>query len=197
MRQGDRNIIPVLLNLFHRIEQRLDGRPTLVVLDEAWLMLAHPVFASQLEEWLRVLRKRNAAVVLATQTISEIVDSPLRGVILESCVTKVFLPNPEAARTESSRAAYRAAGLTDREIEIISVAIPRRDYYVSSHDGRRLIDLGLGPVTLAFIGRAGEKVRVQVEKLEERYHDEWPAAWLAEQGLSEWARYWKSTQRRA
>ena len=192
MRKGDRDIIPVLLYLFHRIERRLDGRPTLVLLDEAWLMLGHPLFSQKLEEWLRVLRKRNAAVVLATQTISEIVESPLRNVILESCVTKMFLPNPEAARTEASRSAYRAAGLTEREIQILADSVPRRDYYVASHDGRRLIDLGLGPVALAFLAASGEKVRKRVGELEERFGEEWPAAWLSEQGLSEWAEYWKS-----
>ncbi len=190
MKEGDHNVIPVLLYLFHRIEQQLDGRPTLVVLDEAWLMLGHGVFAAKLEEWLRVLRKRNAAVVLATQTIAEIVDSPLKNVILESCVTKVFLPNVEAGRSDAIRSAYEAAGLSEREIEILTEAIPQRDYYVASRDGRRLIDLGLGPVTLAFVAQTGEAVMRHIDALENEFNSDWPAAWLREQRLDDWADFW-------
>ena len=85
MAMGQKVLIPVLLYLFHRIDQRLDGRPTLVVLDEAWIMLANELFGAKIEEWLRTLRKKNAAVMLATQSLTEVANSPYRDVILESC----------------------------------------------------------------------------------------------------------------
>ena len=96
MGMGPKVTIPVLTYLFHRIEQRLDGRPTLIIIDEAWVVLANATFGAKLEEWLRTLRKKNAAVVLATQSLSEIANSPYRDVILESCPTKLYLPNAEA-----------------------------------------------------------------------------------------------------
>ena len=92
---------PVITYLFHRIDQRLDGRPTLIILDEAWIMLAQSLFGAKIEEWLRTLRKKNAAVVLATQRLSEIANSPHRNVILESCPTRIYLPNPEATNAAS------------------------------------------------------------------------------------------------
>jgi hypothetical protein len=76
--------------------RRLDGRPTLIVLDEAWVLLANGAFGAKIEEWLRTLRKKNAAMVLATQSLTEVANSPVRDVILESCPTKILLPNPEA-----------------------------------------------------------------------------------------------------
>ena len=58
MAMGAKVLIPVLLYLFHRIDQRLDGKPTLVVIDEAWIMLANELFGAKIEEWLRTLRKK-------------------------------------------------------------------------------------------------------------------------------------------
>jgi type IV secretion system protein TrbE len=72
MAMGPKVVVPVATYLFHRIDQRLDGRPTLIILDEAWIMLTNSVFGAKIEEWLRTLRKENAAVVLATQSLSEI-----------------------------------------------------------------------------------------------------------------------------
>src|SRR3546814_10895871 len=70
MNMGERNLVPVLTYLFRRIEKRLTGAPSLIILDEAWLMLGHPLFRDKIREWLKVLRKANCAVVLATQSIS-------------------------------------------------------------------------------------------------------------------------------
>ena len=69
MAMGPKVVVPVATYLFHRIDQRLDGRPTLIILDEAWIMLTNSVFGAKIEEWLRTLRKKNAAVVLATQSL--------------------------------------------------------------------------------------------------------------------------------
>ena len=104
MGMGPKVTIPVLTYLFHRIEQRLDGRPTLIIIDEAWIALANATFGMKLEEWLRTFRKKNAAVVLATQSLSEIANSPYRDVILESCPTKLYLPNAEAEEPADPRA---------------------------------------------------------------------------------------------
>jgi len=100
---GEKNLVPVLLYLFHRVQRRLvEGRPTLVALGEAWLALSHSLFREKIREWLKTLRKSNGAAVLETQSISDITNSPIRDVIIESCLTKIFLPNTEA-RTEHDR----------------------------------------------------------------------------------------------
>jgi type IV secretion system protein VirB4 len=74
---GERSLIPVLLDLFWRFERSLDGAPALLLLDEAWIMLGHPVFREKIREWLKVLRKANCAVVLATQSLSDAARSGL------------------------------------------------------------------------------------------------------------------------
>ncbi len=68
---------PALLHLFDRLEERFDGRPTLLVLDEAWLFLDSPLFAARIREWLKTLRKKNVAVVFATQSLADVADSAI------------------------------------------------------------------------------------------------------------------------
>ncbi len=184
-----RNVVPVLLYLFHRIEQRLDGRPTLLVLDEAWTFIDNSLFAEKIRDWLKTLRKKNAAVIFATQSVSDVLEKPITSAIMESCLTKIFLPNPEA-RSQNSSAAYRKIGLTDRQIEILSFAIPKRQYYYSSPNGQRLFDLGLGPVALSFLGASGKEDLTTVRQLVDLYGDDWPAEWLYQRGEREAAAIW-------
>jgi type IV secretory pathway VirB4 component len=73
----------VLAYLFHRIEGRLDGRPTLLIVDEGWLALDDEGFAGQLREWLKTLRKKNASVIFATQSLSDIDGSAIAPAIIE------------------------------------------------------------------------------------------------------------------
>jgi type IV secretion system protein VirB4 len=189
LRLGPANVIPVLLYLFHRIEQRLTGAPSLLVLEEAWLLLDHPIFARKIEEWLRVLRKRNCAVVLASQSLAEVYASPKRDLLLESCPTKIFLPNPEA-RSAHSSTQYRDLGLTSRQIDLIADSVPKRHYYVLSPLGRRLIELALGPIALSFIGVSAPSDRRRAQTLIDEQGDGWPSAWLRERGLSAAAEEW-------
>jgi type IV secretion system protein VirB4 len=139
----------VLSYLFHRIEARLAGWPTLIIIDEGWLALDNPGFAGQLREWLKTLRKKNASVVFATQSLADIESSAIAPAIVESCPTRIFLAN-ERAFEPQIMAIYRRFGLNDRQIEILARATPRRDYYCQSRRGNRLFELGLGEAALAF-----------------------------------------------
>ena len=186
----DRIALPVLLYLFRRIEQRLDGRPTLIEIDEAWLALMHSLFGARVNQWLLTLRKQNAAVVLATQSPAQLAQLEHRHTVVDSCPTKIYLPNPDAT-TAAQAPLYRDLGLNAREIAIIGQAIPKRQYYLKSPRGSRLFELGLGPVALSFLapapGAAMEETRNQIEALMAQEGTTWPAAWLEARGLSSWA----------
>jgi type IV secretion system protein TrbE len=142
---------PVLAYLFHRLEQRFDGRAALLLLDEAWLFLDNPLFAARIREWLKVLRKKNVAVIFATQSLADIDRSSIAPAIVESCPQRIFLPNDRAVEPQA-RAAYERFGLNGRQIELIARATPKRDYYLQSRRGNRLFELKLGPVALALCG---------------------------------------------
>ncbi len=150
MSLGEEAIVPALDYLFHRVEQGLDGSPTLMILDEAWLFLRHPTFMLRLQEWLKTLRKKNVYVVFATQEIADAAGSPILPTILSACPTKIYLPNEEAL-TPHIAASYAGFGLTETEITILSEAQKKRDYYYRSVRGRRLFTLDLGPAALAFV----------------------------------------------
>lgn len=183
MTMGERRLLPVLTYLFRRIERRLSGVPSLIILDEAWLMLGHPVFREKIREWLKVLRKANCAVVLATQSISDAERSGIIDVLKESCPTKICLPNG-SARDIGTREFYERIGFNERQIEIVATARPKRDYYVVSPDGRRLFDMALGPLTLSFVGASGKDDLKRIRALRNEHGNDWPSVWLKGRGVS-------------
>ncbi len=176
----------VLSYLFHRIEGRLDGSPTLIIIDEGWLVLDSPAFAAQLREWLKTLRKKNASVIFATQSLADIETSSIAPAIIESCPTRIFLPNERAIEPQIA-AIYQRFGLNDRQIEILSRATPKRDYYCQSRRGNRLFELGLGEVALAFTATSSKTDQLRIDALmQEHGASGFAAAWLRARGLP-WA----------
>jgi type IV secretion/conjugal transfer VirB4 family ATPase len=176
----------VLAYLFHRIEGRLDGRPTLLIIDEGWLALDDAGFAGQLREWLKTLRNKNASVIFATQSLSDIDASAIAPAIIESCPTRLFLPNERAIEPQIS-AIYRRFGLNDRQIEILAHATPKRDYYCQSRRGNRLFELGLGEVALAFTAASSKSDHAAIARILAEYgHGGFAEAWLRERGVG-WA----------
>jgi type IV secretion system protein VirB4 len=157
-------VAPVLTYLFHRLEERFTGRPTLLILDEAWVFLDHPLFAARIREWLKVLRKKNVAVLFATQSLADISESSIAPAIIESCPQRILLPNDRAIEPQS-RAAYERFGLNERQIELIARATPKRDYYLQSARGNRLFELGLGPIALALCGASDPESQGRIDRL--------------------------------
>ena len=176
----------VLSYLFHRIADRLDGRPTLLIIDEGWLALDDKGFSEQLREWLKTLRKKNASVVFATQSLADIDGSTIAPAIIESCPTRIFLPNDRALEPQIATI-YRRFGLNDRQIEILTRAAPKRDYYCQSRRGNRLFELGLSEVALAFTAASSKSDQAAIAKIiAEHGRDGFAAAWLSHKGL-DWA----------
>lgn len=172
----------VLAYLFHRIGDRLDGRPTLMIVDEGWLALDDADFAGQLREWLKTLRKKNASVVFATQSLSDIDGSDIAPAIIESCPTRLLLPNERAIEPQIT-AIYRRFGLNDRQIELLSRATPKRDYYCQSRRGNRMFELGLGEVALAFAAASSKTDQAAIDRLlTEHGREAFVPAWLQHRG---------------
>lgn len=180
---GEKYGLPVLLYLFRRIERALHGQPAVIILDEAWIMLGNPVFREKIREWLKVLRKANCAVIMATQSLTDAAGSGILDVILEATATKIFLPNIYA-RDEDTAALYARMGLNRRQIDIIAGAIPKRHYYVVSEKGRRLVELALGPLALSFVGVSDKDAVAGIKELERRHGERWVKEWLRNRNLA-------------
>ena len=183
MNQPDKYRIPILLYLFKRIQDALKGQPSVIVLDEAWIMLSNEVFREKIREWLKVLRKANCSVIMATQSISDASNSGIMDVISESTATKIFLPN-NTAKNEDTSEMYRKLGLNTRQISIIANAVPKRDYYVVSSEGRRLFSLALQKLTLAFVAVSDKEAIADIKSLEKQYGDSWINYYLREKNLN-------------
>lgn len=182
----------VLSYLFHRIEiDRLDGSPTLIILDECWLMLQNKQFSQQMAMWLRTLRKKNASVVFATQSIADVQSSNIFPVILESCYSKIFLPNPNATE-EKNKNIYYAFGLNDKEIRIIAEAVSKKEYYFKNPNGSRKYDLRLGPKTLFWVASSSTEDQNLAKKILKVKGKKHFAYWMyASKGLTAYANEYK------
>ncbi len=135
--------------LFERIRLDLDGQPTLIYIEEAWAALTDPQFAPHLETWLRTLAKRNACLILATQSLSEIARSPAASVLLENAPTRILLPNPHA---HAQQHLYRELlGLGASDLDRIAQATPHRHYFVRTPRGGHVLDVRFPPALLAHL----------------------------------------------
>ncbi len=171
-------VMPVLSYLFHRLEQRFNAAvPTLLVLDEAWLFLDHPAFAAKIREWLKVLRKKSVSVIFATQSLADVDASPIVATIKEACLTKIYLPNASALNDDIA-AVYRKFGLNDRQLRILQHSRPRKDYYLTSPEGNRLFDLGLGPLALAYCAATSMEVQTLAKAIHREHPDDFNVRYL-------------------
>jgi type IV secretion system protein VirB4 len=137
-----------------------------------------------------VLRKNNCAVVMATQSLSDVVNSPIRDAVLESCPTRLLLPNPEAD-SAMMRQLYRDyLRLDDAQVALIAGAERKRQYYYTSPTGTRLFELNLGPVALSFLGASSKPDLATIGTLRAAHRERWPAQWLEQRGLEEAAVRW-------
>ena len=172
-------VMPVLLYLFHVIEKNLTGEPTFIILDECWTFLDNPLFSEKIREWLKTMRKNNVSIIFATQNLEDIMRCSISSAIIESCYTKIFLPNP-LAQSGANDEVYRAFDLSGRDREIIAGARPKFDYYLVSKDGRRIFELALSPYALSFIAASSREDQSECERIKREHpKDEFMAHWLA------------------
>ncbi len=165
---------PVLLYLFHKVNLSLDGTPTIIVLDEAWALIDNKIFATKIKDWLKTLRKLNAMVIFATQSVEDATNSAISDTLIQQTATQIFLPNQKA--TDVYRKAFM---LSEREFNLLKTTDPGSRYFLVKQ-GRDVvvarIDLsGMEDVIMVLSGRA-ETVSVLDEVRAEVGDD--PEIWL-------------------
>ncbi len=131
---------PTLSYLFHRIQTSLDGTPTIVVLDEAWALIDNPIFAPKIKDWLKVMRKLNAMVIFATQSVEDATKSSISDTLVQQTATQIFLPNLRA-----TTAYQRMFMLSDKEFDLVKNTDPSSRFFIVKQDAQAAIariDLG-------------------------------------------------------
>ncbi|GAM65495.1 conjugative transfer protein trbE [Vibrio ishigakensis] len=182
MSRGENDLVPVLLYLFRCIERQLDGSPSFIFIDEGWIALGHPAFREMIREWLKELRKANCVVVLATQSLTDAINSGILDVLIESCPTQIFLPNIKAQQFADT---YAQFGLNEKQIELIANAVPKREYYINQPVGGRLVNLSLDKLALAFVGASDKEKVAHVKQLVAEHKENWYLHYLKQEKILE------------
>ena len=106
---------PLVMYLFHRIEQLIDGRRVQIFMDEFWKLLLDEFFEDLAQNKLKVIRKQNGILTFGTQSAKDVLNSPIAHSIIEQCATMIFMPNPKAAHKDY----VDGLKLTEREFQLI------------------------------------------------------------------------------
>ncbi len=165
---------PVLLYIFQRINASLDGTPTMIILDEAWALIDNPVFAPKIKDWLKVLRKLNAFVVFATQSVEDASKSSISDTLVQQTATQIYLPNLKA--TEVYRDVFM---LTVRELGLVKNLDPSSRFFLIKQDSGGVIARtefgGMSDAINILSGRA-DTVRL-LDQIREKVGDN-PLQWM-------------------
>ena len=174
---------PVLMYLFHRIEDCLDGSPTMILIDEAWKALDDPMFAQRIRNWMKTLRKRNGMVGFATQSAADALNSSISSAIVEQTATAIFMPNSKAREEEYCT----GFGLSAQELEFVrSLPAHSRCFLVRHANSSVVVRLDLSgmPDILTILSGRESSVR-RLDELRASVGDD-PARWYPLLTRAEW-----------
>ena len=168
---------PVMMYLFHRIDERLDGSPAMILIDEGWKALDDEVFAARIRDWLKTLRKRNALVGFATQSARDALDSRISTALVEQTATMVFMPNARG-RAEDYCNGF---GLTEHELDLIrTLPAHSRCFLVRQSDASAVVRLDLSGMPDVLTVLSGRESTVRRLDMLRAKHGEEPAGWYGE-----------------
>ncbi|MGC1302533.1 MAG: VirB4 family type IV secretion/conjugal transfer ATPase, partial [Caulobacteraceae bacterium] len=166
---------PAMMYLFHRVEQRLDGSPSLIVIDEGWKALDDEVFVGRIKDWEKTIRKRNGAVGFCTQSAADALSSRIASAIIEQAATQIFMVNPKAQAAEYCG----GFGLTEHEFDLVRTLPDTAHCFLIKHGNdsvvARLNLSGMPELLTVLSGRESTVRRLDALRAE---HGDDPAAWL-------------------
>ena len=168
---------PAMMYLFHRVEQRLDGHPTLIVIDEGWKALDDDVFVARIRDWEKTLRKRNGVVGFATQSAQDALESRIASAIIEQAATQIFMANPKAQAKDYCE----GFGLTPYEFELVKTLPDTSRCFLIKHGTDSVVarlNLAGAPELLTVLSGRETSVR-KLDALREQLGDD-PQAWMAQ-----------------
>lgn len=169
--RAERATVPILKHLFGLINRALNGKPAVIVLDEAWMMLKNGFFADELLTWFKTLRKHNALVIMATQSLSDFRTSGMYLNLLDCAKTRIFLPNADAG-SELERQLYLEAGLNEEQIDEVINGIPKKDYFLLKQGHFNGINLELSEDELLLLGKCTKGAVGEIEMLWKTFGDD-------------------------
>ncbi|ESQ78381.1 VirB4 family type IV secretion/conjugal transfer ATPase [Asticcacaulis sp. YBE204] len=174
---------PIMMYLFHRIEERLDGTPAMILIDEGWKALDDESFSARIRDWMKTLRKRNAILGFGTQSASDALDSRIASAIIEQAATQIFMANPRA-RMEDYGDGF---GLSEHEVGLVRALPPHAHAFLVKHGNHSVVarlDLSAMPDLLNILSGRESSVR-KLDELRATVGDA-PEAWWPEIAGTPW-----------
>ena len=166
---------PTMMYLFHRVEERLNGQPSIIVVDEGWKALDDEVFVARIRDWEKTIRKRNGIVGFATQSTADALESRIASAVIEQSATQIFLPNPKAQENEYCK----GFGLSGHEFDLIRTLPDTSRCFLVKHGGESVVArLNLnGQKDLLTVLSGRERTVRMLDDLRAEVGDD-PAAWM-------------------
>lgn len=167
--------VPLLLYLFHRIEQALDGQKAIIFIDEGWRALDDKAFEARLRDWLKTIRKKNGMVGFGTQSAEDVLSTSIGKTIVEQCRTQLFMPNYKA----SEEGYCGGFGLTPHELQVVQEMGDTSRCFLIKHDATSVVarlDLGGEDDIIAVLSGREETVLL-CDDIRAEVGDD-PADWL-------------------
>ncbi len=109
------------------------------VIDEAWRFFRHPTIRQYIVEALKTWRKKNAGMILSTQSSDDLLRSEILPLVVESCSTKMFLANPDMDR----KAYAEIFRLNETEADLIARLIPKQQILIKRPEGSKVVNLNV------------------------------------------------------
>jgi type IV secretion system protein VirB4 len=166
---------PAMMYLFHRVEQRLDGTPSIIVIDEGWKALDDEVFIQRIKDWEKTVRKRNGIVGFCTQSAQDALSSRISSAIIEQAATQIFMVNPKAQQADYCG----GFGLTAHEFDLVRTLPDTAHCFLIKHANDSVVarlDLSGMPDLLTVLSGRESSVR-RLDELRDQLGDA-PADWL-------------------
>lgn len=166
---------PAMMYLFHRVEERLDGTPAIIVVDEGWKALDDEVFVRRIKDWEKTIRKRNGIVGFATQSAQDALESRIASAIIEQAATQIFMVNPKARHSDY----VEGFGLTEHEYELIRTLPDNAHCFLIKHGNESVVArLNLSGERELLTILSGRERTVRLLDQIRAEHGEDPAEWL-------------------
>lgn len=164
-----------MMYLFHRVEERLDGSPTIIVIDEGWKALDDDIFVRRIKDWEKTIRKRNGIVGFATQSAEDALQSRIAGAIVEQAATQIFMANPKARSDDYCQ----GFGLTDHEFDLVRTLPDTAHCFLIKHGNDSVVarlNLTGEDALLTILSGRESTVRL-LDSIRAQVGDD-PAAWM-------------------
>lgn len=182
--------VPIFRYLCHSVNRQLTGEPTIIILEEGWSFIKEPIMQPVIVDWAKQIRKNNAILVIATQSVNDVLKSDIVDDLIDNFPTKILLPNNQIKNNELSLNDYYKLGLNDSQINLLVNSLPKRDYYFSNVIGNRLFSLDLGEIAKCFLTNSSMENIKMAKYMKSIHQDDFAYHWLKKFNLNDEADFW-------